>query len=124
MVLFEPLLLLNVSFQLSMAASVGLMVVEPWVSKWLSNDHEKLSQVLSGSGILTSVSTMILTGSIIWWSFGRVSWVGVFSNIFILPFVPILMITGALMQVLPWVFSYPTYFIAHWMVEVIRFFGS
>jgi len=124
MVLVEPLLLLNVSFQLSMAASVGLMVMEPWISKWLSFDHEKLSRVLSGSGVLTSISTMILTGPIIWWSFGRVSWIGVLSNIFILPLVPVLMITGALMQVLPWVFSYLTYFIAHWMVEVIRFFGS
>lgn len=123
MVLVEPLLLINVSFQLSMAASVGLMVVEPWISKILSKSHERLTEILGGSGVLTSVSTMVMTAPIIWWHFGRMSLLGVVSNILILPLVPLLMIFGAAMQVLPWVFSYPTYIIAHWMVEVIYFFG-
>jgi ComEC/Rec2-related protein len=124
MVLFEPLLLINVSFQLSMAASVGLMIVEPAINKWWSRKHERLVEVLSGSGLLTSVSTIVLTAPIIWWHFGRMSWIGILSNILILPLVPILMITGAAMQVLPQVFSWPTYVVAHWMVEVISFFGS
>ncbi len=51
------------------------------------------------------------------------SLIGILSNILILPLVPILMITGAAMQVLPGVFSYPTYAVARWMIEVIRFFG-
>jgi competence protein ComEC len=124
MVLAEPLLLENVSFQLSMAASVGLMIVEPWISKILSAGHEKLVEVLGGSGILTSFSTMVATAPIIWWNFGRMSLIGVLSNILILPLVPVLMIIGAAMQLLPPVFSYPTYIVAHWMVEVIQFFGS
>ena len=124
MVLFEPLLLLNVSFQLSVAASAGLMIVEPEINKRLRDSHEKLAEVLSGSGFLTSISTMLMTAPIIWWHFGRLSWIGVVSNILILPLVPVLMITGAFMQVLPWVFSWPTYVVAHWMVGVIRFFGG
>lgn len=124
MVLMAPLLLVNVSFQLSIGASVGLVIVEPVMRKLLSSGHEKLAEVLGGSGVLTSVSTMVMTVPIIWWNFGRMSWIGVLSNILILPLVPILMITGAAMQLLPWVFSYPTYIIAHWMVEVIRFFGA
>jgi len=124
MVLIEPLLLVNVSFQLSMAASVGLMVVEPIVNKILSKGHEKLTEILGGTGLLTSVSTMITTAPIIWWNFGRMSLIGILSNILILPLVPILMITGAGMQILPQVFSWPTYVVAHWMVEVIKFFGS
>lgn len=123
MILIEPLLLVNVSFQLSMAASVGLMVIEPAITKLLNKNHERLVEVLSGSGILTSVSTMVMTAPIIWWQFGRMSLIGVVSNILILPLVPLLMIFGAAMQVIPWVFSYPTYVIAHWMVEVIHFFG-
>jgi len=123
MVLVEPLLLVSVSFQLSMAASVGLMVLEPMISSKLGNSHEKLMEILGGSGFLASISTMITTAPIIWWHFGRMSWIGILSNILILPLVPILMITGAAMQVVPGVFSYPTYAIAHWMVEVIRFFG-
>lgn len=123
MVLVEPMLLISISFQLSMAASIGLMVVEPWLSELLSKKHESLVEILSGSGILTSVSTMVLTAPIIWWNFGRLSWIGMVSNLLILPLVPLLMICGAFMQVLPWVFVYPTYALAHWMVEVIRFFG-
>jgi ComEC/Rec2-related protein len=124
MVLIEPWLLVNVSFQLSMAASIGLMMVEPWIRKWLSIGHEKLVEILGGSGILTSLSTMIMTAPIIWWHFGRMSWIGMLSNILILPLVPILMITGALIQVFPSIFYWPTYVVAHWMVGVIRFFGS
>jgi competence protein ComEC len=124
MVVIEPLLLVSVSFQLSMAASVGLMVVEPVTKKLLRNGHEKLADILGGSGILTSFSTMAMTAPIIWWNFGRMSWIGVVSNILILPFVPILMIVGAGMQVLPQIFSWPSYVVAHWMVVVIRFFGS
>jgi competence protein ComEC len=124
MILIEPLLLVDASFQLSMAASIGLMVVEPTMVKFLSLGHEKLTEILSGTGLLTSISTMILTGPIIWWHFGRMSLIGIVSNVLILPLVPILMITGILMQVLPWVFAWPTYVVAHWMVVVIRFFGS
>ncbi len=124
MVLVEPLLLLNVSFQLTMAASLGLMVIEPALTKFLSRSHEKLTEILGGAGIMTSLSTMFVTTPIIWWNFGRMSWIGILSNILILPLVPMLMITGSLMQILPWVFSWPTYALAHWMVEMIRFFGS
>lgn len=124
MVLVEPLLLVNVSFQLSMAASIGLMALEPAIGNYLRKRSEKISEVLGGSGLLTSVSTMITTAPIIWWHFGRMSWIGILSNILILPLVPVLMIFGAGMQVLPRVFSWPTYVIAHWMVAVIGFFGS
>lgn len=123
MLLVEPLLLVNVSFQLSMAASFGLMVVEPFMRKALTSNHEKLEEMLGGSGVLTSLSTMVMTAPIIWWNFGRMSWISILSNILILPLVPILMILGAGMQILPGLFSYPTYVVAHWMVEVIRFFG-
>jgi ComEC/Rec2-related protein len=124
MVLFEPLLLVNVSFQLSMAASVGLMIVEPAIGKLLQSGHERAMEILDGSGLLTSLSTMVMTAPIIWWNFGRMSWIGIVSNILILPLIPVLMIVGALMQVLPGVFSWPTYAVAHWMVGVISFFGS
>jgi competence protein ComEC len=122
MILVEPLLLTNVSFQLSMGASVGLMIVEPTISRKLGNSHEKLNEVLSGSGLLTSLSTMVITAPIIWWHFGRMSWIGIVSNIMILPFVPLLMIVGVFMQVLPSVFSWPTYALAHWMVRIEIFF--
>jgi len=99
------------------------MVVEPTINRWLSKSHEKLVEILEGTGLLTSFSTMLMTAPIIWWHFGRMSWIALLSNILILPLVPILMITGAGMQILPQVFYWPTYAVAHWMVRVIGFFG-
>jgi ComEC/Rec2-related protein len=124
MILIEPLMIVNVSFWLSMSASVGLMVIEPKLSGFISSREERLAGILSGSGLTTSVSTMMMTLPIIWVNFGRMSLIGILSNTLILPLVPILMIFGAGMQILPGVFSWPTYVIAHWMVGVIRFFGS
>lgn len=124
MVLIEPWLLVNVSFQLSMAASIGLMIVEPWLRKTLVEWNEQFSEILIGTGIQTTFATMLMTLPIIWLHFGRMSWIGILSNILILPLVPILMITGALMQVFPDVFYWPTYVVAHWMVRVIGFFGD
>ncbi|HOX96678.1 MAG TPA: ComEC/Rec2 family competence protein [Candidatus Woesebacteria bacterium] len=123
MVIIEPLLLLDVSFQLSMAASVGLMIVEPCLRKKIENWDRRLSELVSGSGILSSVSTMAMTVPIIWYQFGRMSLIGILSNTLILPFVPLLMILGAGMQILPRLFFWPTYIMAHWIVGVIEFFG-
>lgn len=124
MILVEPLLLVSVSFQLSIAASVGLMVIEPWVRSKFETGDERVSELLSSSGVLSSVSTMLMTMPIIWWNFSRVSLIGIVCNVLILPFVPVLMILGAGMQVLPQIFSWLTYTVAHWMVRVIQFFGS
>jgi len=124
MVLVSPEIILSVSFQLSMMASVGLMVVEPWMKRYLEEKHEMIVEFLSGSGLTTSLATMFTTMPIIWWHFGRVSWIGILSNTLILPLVPMLMITGAFMQILPGVFSWPTFVLAHWMVLVIEFFGK
>ncbi len=124
MVLWEPLLLVNVSFQLTMAASVGLMIGEPVLTKFLNRRLGKMTEYLSGIGVTSSIATMVTTMPFIWWHFGRVSWIGILSNSLILPFVPVLMILGAGMQLWPELFSWPVYVVAHWMVGVIRFFGS
>ncbi len=125
MLMVDPSLVASASFQLSVAASFGLMVLEPWVvTSLVKRGGEKLGQILSGAGVVTSISTMIMTIPIIWWHFGRMSLIGIVSNILILPFVPPLMIFGAGMLLFPWLFSVPTYALAHWVVMVIKFFGS
>jgi competence protein ComEC len=125
MLIIEPSLVVSASFQLSIAASFGLMVVEPWMSKYI---EVKWGNVLTGFvgslGVTSSVSTMIVTMPIIWWHFSRMSPIGILSNSLILPFVPPLMIFGVGMLVFPAVFWVPTYALAHWVVGVIRFFGS
>jgi len=125
MLMFEPALIESVSFQLSVAASFGLMVIEPWCSKKLEEHWgNRLVSWAGNTGFLSSVSTMMMTLPIIWWHFGRMSLMGVFSNLFILPLIPPLMIFGAGMLVVPAVFSVPVYALAHWIVLVIKFFGT
>ena len=125
MLMIEPALIASASFQLSVAASFGLMVIEPWMSRRAEKVvGEKLIGFLGSSGVMTTLSTMMVTLPIIWWHFGRMSLIGIVSNILILPMVPPLMILGAGMLVAPVVFSVPVYALAHWIVLVINFFGS
>ncbi len=123
MVLFQPEIVGQVSFQLSMMASLGLMGVEPWLRRLLAGEHERLAGWLGETGVLSTLSTMGATLPIIWWHFGRMSLIGIVSNILILPLIPLMMLLGAGMLILPWVFCWPSYVVAHWMAEAIRFLG-
>lgn len=115
----------NVSFQLSVAASIGLIVLAPFISKVASERrHEVEVGFLEKSGFLSTFCAMILTTPIIWYHFGRVSFIGLLSNVLILPLVPPVMVLGLLMIVLPAVFYMPTYALLHALVLLIEFFGT
>ena len=125
MLLFDPSLLSSASFQLSVAAGFGLMVMEPWLSKKFADKiGDGLINLAGSIGVTSSLSTMLVTMPIIWWHFGRMSLFGILSNILILPLVPPLMVFGVGMLVSPGVFAWSTYALAHWMVLIIRFFGN
>ena len=125
MLMIEPALIASVSFQLSIAASFGLLVVEPKMRKMLDKTGFGAVGELAGKiGLSTTVATMFVTLPIIWWHFGRMSLIAIFSNSLILPLVPLLMILGVGMIVSPVIFSWPTYAVAHWLVLIIQFFGS
>jgi competence protein ComEC len=125
MLMIDPSLIFSVSFQLSVAASYGLMVVEPWMSSKLNKlMGDGLIGLCAKTGLLTTISTMMMTMPVLWWHFGRMSLIGVLSNSLILPIVPVVMIFGAGMLVLPQVFWLPAYVFVHWIVLVIKFFGA
>lgn len=125
MLMIEPPLMASASFQLSVGASFGLMVIDPWLSKVLEKRiGSSLINFAGNLGVITTLSTMIATMPIIWWHFGRMTLIGILSNILILPFVPPLMILGVGLLLFPWVFSLPVFVLAHWIVMIIRFFGS
>jgi len=125
MLMIDPTLIESVSFQLSVAASFGLMVVEPWLTKKLTLvGGREIPEILGKVGLTTTLSTTLVTMPILWWHFGRLTLIGILSNILILPFVPPLMLFGAGMIIFPWLFSWPAYALAHYLVLVIRFFGS
>ena len=123
MIMIEPRVLTSVSFQLSMAASVGLMVVYPQIMRWSVIQNSRLIVLLDRVGLMTTVSTMVTTAPFIAGHFGRVNLVGLISNIFVLPFVPPVMILGATTIVFKGLTAPFLYAFAHWIVVVIGWFG-
>ncbi len=128
MLIFEPLLVESLSFQLTMAASFGLMVVSPVIERWLMN-QERLGIVLR-TELVPTFSTMLMTAPLIWWNFGRVSFIGLISNLLVLPLVPMVMLSGSVMLVLGLIWlplGYlvmpVVYALAHMVVLLIKLFG-
>lgn len=122
---WDTSMLWSISFQLSVAASVGLIVVAPFASKFVSGKgYESEIKFLEKVGFLSTASAMIVTTPIIWYHFGRVSFIGTFSNLLVLPLVPPVMVLGLLMIVLPSIFYLPAYGLLHTLVVLIEFFGT
>jgi len=123
MVMIEPEILTNASFQLSMGASVGLMIVYPMIMSMSVMKSNRLIELSDKLGIMTTVSTMMTTAPIIWWHFGRFSAVALLSNVLILPFVSVIMILGVMTLVLGGLTAPFLYAASHWVVMVIEFFA-
>lgn len=124
MVMINPLELINASFQLSMAASVGLMVVYPAIMKLFVGKTNRLIELLDRSGLMTTMATMLTTAPIIWWHFSRVSIVGLLSNLLVLPLVSVIMILGMATLIFGPLTAPFLYAAAHWVVVVIEFFSK
>ena len=124
MVMFDLSLIGSVSFQLSIMASIGLMIVEPWMKRRIDTLNSRLLYLFSEIGVTTTLATMITTTPVIWWHFGRFSATALISNTLILPMVPVLMILGVFMIPLGGVMSVPLYLVSHLMVMMIGFFGK
>jgi len=125
MIIWDFGLLWDISFQLSVTASLAMMVLAPKFIEWASlHGFETEAAFLEKMSVVSTVTVMLLTTPIIWYHFGRVNLIGLFSNIFILPLVPPVMILGSLMLVLPQVFFVPTYALVHLIVRLIYFFGG
>lgn len=123
MLFYLPSLIENISFQLSVAATFGVAVVGPFLkSGWGRDDPVDLT---------TTLGALLMTAPLIWWHFGRLSWIALVSNSLILPLVPILMLLGAvtvavslLVPLLATLISWPTYALAHLVVVLVGIFGK
>ena len=129
MLLYNPnLLRYDAGFQLSFAAILGIVYIFPK----LDNFFKKYSDFLSIKTVfLITLSAQIATFPIIINSFGNFSLLSVFANILILPFVPIVMLSGLLLIIIGFanlhlaqILSYPIWLILFYQIEVIKFFAS
>jgi competence protein ComEC len=93
MLVFNPkILAFDVGFQLSFAATIGLVFLSPIFEKYLV----KLPSVFGvKESLATTMSAIVFTLPLILYTFGRISIVAPFANILILPMIPLTMAVGS-----------------------------
>ena len=133
MLLINPLMLVDIGFQLSFVATAGLLYLEPWIERLHSGSVEALhsGSVWDQSGLrkflanylYPTLAASIATLPVIWWHFGRVSWISPLVNIFILPIVPLIMGMSALALIGGQFTAWLVYVPLAYVVWVIRLFG-
>ncbi len=139
MTLVNPFILWDVGFQLSFAATLGLMIyVGPW-SQWTQNNLQRFADPQTASRVTRSLSevvlatmaAMLLTLPLILYHFERLSLVSPLANLFILPAQPGVMIWGGLAtltgmaipavgQLLAWV----AWLFLSYTIGLVRFFAG
>ena len=129
MLLVSPLILFDVGFQLSFAATGGIIWFYPLLERCLKRLALNLPVVVKES-LLTSISAQVLTTPIIALTFGRFSWTALPANLLVLPTIPLLMELGLLVitaaavclplaQPAAWL-VYP---LLWWFVKVVEWLG-
>jgi competence protein ComEC len=91
MVAVNPMILWDVGFQLSVAATIGLVVLSPILEGWLN----RLPQAIK-SNLAVAVAAQLMTVPIIAYNFHKVSLISPLANLFVLPVIPWMMLFGAI----------------------------
>lgn len=115
MLMLKPTLIGDIGWQLSVASTLGLLYIVPWLTPLFRWQYVK-------DYVVPTLAATIATMPIIWWHFGRVSLIGIGVNALILPAVPIVMLLAALTLVLP-IFAFTLYVPLWFMVTVIKLVG-
>ena len=89
MTLYQPGAARDVGFQLSLAATAGLIVFGPWIRAWLAVGTNRLRAHWLPQPVIEvaalSASATFATLPLVWINFGRVSVIGPLANILIEP---------------------------------------
>jgi competence protein ComEC len=126
MLLILPLILFDIGFQLSFAATAGIILFYPTLK------NKSLSSIpLLGEGLSVTLSAQIFSLPLLLINFGQFSWLSPLVNSLVLPTIPFMMILGGITaglslfsksfgQLLSWL-VWP--FLA-WFVKIINWFGN
>lgn len=129
LLLANPLLLRDdIGFQLSFAATVGVLFVAPrWREAWtFVPDIPGWRETVAGT-----VAAILLTLPLTLWHFGAVSLAAPFVNVLILPFVPLLMVAAliallitSIVPVLGPLAAIPAWMIASLILRIVVLFAA
>ncbi|MCX6746393.1 MAG: ComEC/Rec2 family competence protein [Candidatus Parcubacteria bacterium] len=101
------ILVFDLGFQLSFLATLGLVYLNPILTRLLRTENIKHTflKVILGDYLLTTVSAIIMTQPIILYNYGKISLVAPLANILILPFVPLAMLLGFMTGILAMIWT-------------------
>ncbi len=125
----NPLLLrLDVGFQLSFLAMMGIIYLRPAFRNWF----RKIPNFFQLRNILImTLSAQIFTLPILIYNFGYMSLVAPIANILIVPLLPYIMvlgfvcgILGMLWQPFGWILSWPTWLLLTYLNRMVDFFSQ
>lgn len=89
MLIKNPLLIYDISFQLSFSSTAGLIYITPHIKKFLY----KIPQIISVPFAMT-VGAQIASLPIVIWYFNKISLSSVLANIFVMPFLEFVIVGG------------------------------
>ncbi|MBT4056494.1 ComEC/Rec2 family competence protein, partial [Candidatus Peregrinibacteria bacterium] len=126
---------IDIGFQLSFLATLGLVYVSPWLEKAPGLLGKILGKVprffLIRENFVLTLSAQVFTLPVILKSFGRISLLCPISNVFVLPFIPFAMIFGFLAVVGSFVvegvgegFAFVGYCFLDLIFFLVRFFAG
>lgn len=122
LLLWNPYLLLyDVGFQLSVASTAGLLLVQPILKKWIPCRKHPLAVFVQDAFLLT-LSAQIATFPLMAYYFGQISWTTPFANVLAAPLIPLAMAGAAVALMLP-AFVFPAW-IFLWFIEALAVFFS
>lgn len=133
---FDPAILNDVSFQLSFAATTGLVTLAGPLNAWgrailrLPDASSGPAAALVEAAAVTTAAT-VATAPIIALNFGRIALVSLPANLVLVPLFPLILafttltaVLGGLWAPLGSLFAPITWLLLHTMVEVVRFFAD
>lgn len=125
LMLFQnPLLLkLDIGFQLSFLAMMGIIYLMPIFQDWLKKvpDSFQLKDILA-----MTLSAQVFTLPILIYNFGYISFVAIITNVLIVPLLYWIMLfgflsafLGVIWQPLGWIFSFPVWFLLTYILKIV-----
>ncbi|HBR80517.1 MAG: ComEC/Rec2-related protein [Candidatus Uhrbacteria bacterium GW2011_GWE2_45_35] len=128
MMVFNPRLISDVGFQLSFAATGGLMLLSSWFGERVKFIPETFGLRESCSASLAAISATL---PIMLWHFGSTSFIAPLVNLLVLPWIPYLMLLGGIALGIGWlsiplgaIVAVPAAALSSFVLLLVTWFGA
>jgi len=130
MLMWNPLYILDIGWQLSFAATAGILLVFPVLQRYIKIYFDRFPLAL-GDELGITLAAQLATLPLIVYHFGSLSWISPVVNVLVAPVVPVLMAWGGLIagvgfvsEGLARVVSWGAWVFLEYFVKVVEAFGK